>query len=108
MSENWVRVCTENDLELNWGEVALIDSHQYAVVKTKHGIYAFDHQDPNSGSLVMARGIIGEKDSHSTVASPLYKEVYDLSTGTCVSGAEYSLPVYPVQVRDGDVYLNVD
>ena len=37
--------------------------------------------------------------------SPLYKEVYDLTTGECVSDPSYSIKVYPVEVRDGDVYL---
>ncbi|MBF1672290.1 MAG: nitrite reductase (NAD(P)H) small subunit, partial [Rothia mucilaginosa] len=36
---------------------------------------------------------------------PLYKEVYDLTTGECVSDPSYSIKVYPVEVRDGDVYL---
>ncbi|MBF1657858.1 MAG: nitrite reductase (NAD(P)H) small subunit, partial [Rothia mucilaginosa] len=45
MAENWVRICAESDLEENWGEVALVDGYQYAIYKTKHGIYAGDHLD---------------------------------------------------------------
>ena len=93
------------NLEENWGEVALVDNHQYAIYKTKHGIYASDHLDPHSQALVLARGIIGEKNGHSTITSPLYKEVYDLTNGECLSDSSYSLNVYPVEVRDGDVYL---
>ncbi|MBF1659855.1 MAG: nitrite reductase (NAD(P)H) small subunit, partial [Rothia sp.] len=40
MAENWVRICAESDLEENWGEVALVDGYQYAIYKTKHGIFA--------------------------------------------------------------------
>ena len=60
------RICAETDLEENWGEVALVEGHQYAIFKTKHGYYACDHLDPNSGALVIARGIVGEKDGHPT------------------------------------------
>lgn len=101
----YTRICAESDLEENWGEVALVDGHQYAIFKTKHGYYACDHRDPNSGALVIARGIVGEKNSHSTIASPLYKEVYDLVTGECVSGDEYTIGVYPLVVCDGEVFL---
>ncbi len=93
MAENWVRICAESDLEENWGEVALVDGYQYAIYKTKHGIFAGDHLDPPSQALVLARGIVGEK------------KVYDLTTGECVSDPSYSIKVYPVEVRDGDVYL---
>ena len=41
-------ICAETDLEENWGEVALVEGHQYAIFKTKHGYYACDHLDPNS------------------------------------------------------------
>ena len=34
------RICAETDLEENWGEVALVEGHQYAIFKTKHGYYA--------------------------------------------------------------------
>ncbi|MBF1658163.1 MAG: nitrite reductase (NAD(P)H) small subunit, partial [Rothia mucilaginosa] len=58
-----------------------------------------------SQALVLARGIVGEKNGNPTITSPLYKEVYDLTTGECVSDPSYSIKVYPVEVRDGDVYL---
>ena len=48
MADNWVRICAESDLEENWGEVALVDDHQYAIYKTKHGIFASDHLDPTA------------------------------------------------------------
>lgn len=105
MAENWVRICAESDLEENWGEVALVDGYQYAIYKTKHGIFASDHLDPHSQALVLARGIVGEKNGNPTITSPLYKEVYDLTTGECLSAPSYSIKVYPVEVRDGDVYL---
>lgn len=81
MADNWVRICAESDLEENWGEVALVDNHQYAIYKTKHGIYASDHLDPHSQharpGTRSGRGIIGEKNGHSIYYLPLYKEVYD-------------------------------
>lgn len=101
-----VKICALDDLEENWGEAALIDGHQYAVFRHHDGkVFVTDHADPNSGSLVIARGILGEKNGVPTVASPLYKEEYNLETGECVNGADYTLPVYKTEIKDGDVYV---
>lgn len=104
-----VEVCTLADLERDWGEVALVGDRQIAVFRMQDDtVYACDHADPNSGALVMARGIVGETvDGVPTLASPLYKEVYDLRDGTCRSGAEFTLPVHPVDVRDGRVLVEL-
>ena len=72
VASSWVRICPESELEENWGEVALVKGQQYAIFKTKHGYYACDHRDPNSQSLVFARGFVGDYDVLSTIASPLY------------------------------------
>lgn len=108
MTSQWYRICTMDDLEPNWGEAALINGQQYAVFRTAgDSIFVTDHKDPASGSLVVARGIVGEKNGEPTVTSPLYKEVYSLVSGNCLSGAEYRLPVYPVEVRDGDIWVEL-
>ncbi|MCM3509241.1 nitrite reductase small subunit NirD [Rothia sp. P100] len=108
MITQWHRICAMDELEPNWGEAALLDGRQYAVFRTSSdSIFVTDHKDPASGSLVIARGIVGEKNGESTVTSPLYKEVYSLASGDCLSGGEFSLPVYSVEVRDGDVWVEL-
>lgn len=102
-------VCAVSDLEPDWGEVALIGEHQVAVFRMQDDtVYACDHADPHSGALVMARGLVGETvDGVPTLASPLYKEVYDLRTGECRTGAELSLPVHRVSIDDGRVLIEL-
>lgn len=102
------KICTLSDLEEGWGEVALVEGHQYAVFRTAEDrVFITDHKDPNSGALVIARGILGKKAGVPTIASPLYKEEYNLETGECVNGADFTLPVYPSEVKDGEVYLSL-
>lgn len=102
----WHRVCPAEELTAGWGEAALIGGHEYALFRTPQDrIFATDHRDPRSGSLVMARGIMGSHDGVPTIASPLYKEVYRLDTGECISGAPYELPVHPVRIQDGALWL---
>lgn len=102
----WHKICQLKDLEVNWGEAALIEGRQYAVFRTRDDqVFASDHRDPNSGALVIARGIVGEKDGSPTVTSPLYKDVFSLEDGRCLSGAELTLPVYPTKIQDGQVFI---
>lgn len=101
----WQRICKLDDLEENWGEVALVQGHQYAIFRLSGDrVFACDHADPNSGALVIARGITGQKGDVPTIASPLYKEEYDLRTGESLN-SDYHLPVYQTRVENGEVSL---
>jgi nitrite reductase (NADH) small subunit len=49
----------------------------------------------------MSRGIVGTRGDLPTVASPMFKQVFALSTGICLDDGTTRLPVYPVRVRAG-------
>ena len=68
-------------------------------------VFAVSNQDPVSGANVMSRGIVGNRGEVPTVASPMFKQVYDLRTGTCLDDPTVSLPVYPVDLVDGQVVV---
>ena len=44
-------------------------------------VFAIGNQDPFSGANVMSRGIVGSRGDVPTVASPMFKQVFDLRTG---------------------------
>jgi len=106
----WVRVCKVSDLERERGLAALIDGEQVALFRTfDDRIHAVQQLDPYSGAYVMSRGIVGTKGDAPTVASPMYKQVFDLRTGGCLDTQgkeEYPLQVWPVAVdAGGDVFI---
>jgi nitrite reductase (NADH) small subunit len=104
----WRRVCAIDDLELSWGEVALLRARQIAVFRIgADEVYAVDHRDPHTAAPVMARGIVGSRGERPTIASPLHKQVYDLETGECLSADGPGLRVFPVRVDDGVVQVVV-
>jgi nitrite reductase (NADH) small subunit len=102
----WHPVCPLSELELAWGEAALIEGRQVALFRTAPDeVFAVAQEDPATLANVMARGIIGSRGSRPTIASPLHKEVYDLETGECYSNPELRLPSYRTRLVDG--YLEV-
>lgn len=103
----WHRVCAVDELELAWGEAALVAGFQVALFRTAPGeVFAVAQEDPATGAFVMARGIIGSRGTRPTIASPLHKEVYDLETGECFSNAELRLAAFATRINDG--YIEIE
>jgi len=102
----WHRVCAVEELELAWGEAALVEGKQLALFRLESGeVYAVAQQDPATLANVMARGITGCRGGRPTIASPLHKEVYDLQTGECFTTPGLRLDSYATRIVDG--YLEV-
>ncbi len=108
----WVRVCALTDLEVERGRAALIDGIQIALFLLHSGnVHAVANFDPYCGANVISRGIVGTRQDAPTVASPMYKQVFDLRTGACLDTLgkdDYTLRVFPVAARDGDIYVKME
>jgi nitrite reductase (NADH) small subunit len=108
----WVRVCAVADLEVERGRAALLGTTQIALFLLHSGrVHAVANLDPYSGAHVISRGIVGTRQDAPTVASPMYKQVFDLRTGTCLDtqGKDpRTLRVWPVAVADDEVYVRWD
>lgn len=109
LDDDWVPVCRLDDLPVERGAAALVDARQVALFRLVEGeVVAVCQRDPYSGAYVIARGIVGTHAGRPTVASPMYKHVFDLRSGECVEahGRErQSLRVYPTRVVDGVVLI---
>lgn len=105
----WLRVCTLADLDVERGSAVLLGEDQLALFRLADGtIVATDNRDPYSGAQVMSRGIVGSRGEVPTVASPMFKQVFDLRTGHCLDtkGKEpASLHLWPLLVRGHEVYV---
>jgi nitrite reductase (NADH) small subunit len=101
-------VCRYDVLLPERGVAALIGELQIALFRTHGGeVLAVGNQDPFSGANVMSRGIVGSRGDVPTVASPMFKQVFDLRTGACLDDPAVSLPVYQVEVVDGQVTVDL-
>lgn len=107
--EGWVRVCALDDLAVERGAACLLGDTQIALFRLLTGrVHAVANRDPYSGAHVISRGIVGTRDDIPTVASPMYKQVFDLRTGVCLDtqgGEPATLRVFAATVRDGEVWI---
>ncbi|MPY85571.1 MAG: nitrite reductase small subunit NirD [Actinophytocola sp.] len=103
----WTAVCEVATVPKAFGVAALLSGgEQVAVFRTEAGeVYAIGNIDPIAGAAVLSRGIVGDAGGVPVVASPIYKERYDLRTGACLDDESVSVPSYPVRVTDGVIHV---
>ena len=107
--EAWLDVCGYADLLPERGAAALVGGQQVALFRLADGsVHAVGHHDPFSGANVMARGLVGTRGDVDTVASPVYKQVFDVRTGQCLDDESVRLPSWPVQVAEGRVRVRIE
>ena len=111
----WVAVCTMRQLMPERGVAVLVGREQVALFRVTSAVgedfvYAVGHRDPFADANVIARGIVGSvgegKGERDTVASPMFKHVFELATGRCLTDPSERLPVYRTWVAGGVVYVN--
>lgn len=104
----WTVVCPYSRLEPERGIAALVRGVQVAVFRLYDGqLLAIGNQDPVSGAYVLSRGIVGTRGDIPIVASPLFKQAYDLRTGECLDEPGTRVPTYPVRCQDGLVQVGM-
>ena len=114
-----VPICPLGALTPERGAAALLpDGTQIAVFLLDDGsVRAVQQHDPYSRSNILSRGLVGtrritvEDEAHEipTLASPMYKQSWDLDTGAVLdSGGGEKLPiaVFDVEVHDGHVHVS--
>jgi nitrite reductase (NADH) small subunit len=109
LDARWEEVCSLSDLPRERGAAALVDGVQVALFRTHDDtVYALQQYDPYCGAHVLSRGIVGTRGEIPTVASPMFKQVFDLRTGRCLDAVgrdPIDLTAYPVRVRDAVVFV---
>jgi nitrite reductase (NADH) small subunit len=102
----WVAVCAVDGLVPDRGVAALVDGRQVAVFLLGTGeLFAVDNIDPFSGAAVMSRGLVGDADGAPTVASPVYKQRFDLRSGRCLD--DDAVRLQPWAARKGGGVVEV-
>jgi nitrite reductase (NADH) small subunit len=102
----WESVCRVDQLRVDVGVAALVGGEQVALFRLDvEEIRAIGNLDPYSRAHVLSRGIVGSRGEAVFVASPMYKQPFDLRTGQCLDDPAVSVPTFEVRVVDGAVQV---
>ena len=109
---SWQPVCLLEDISPNTGVCALLGGKQVALVRVGEGpessVFAISNFDPFSKAFVLGRGIVGDRGGVPKIASPMYKQSFDLRSGQCLDDPAVKVATYPVRVSDGRVEVEVE
>lgn len=110
-TDKWIAVCDLAEIVPNTGVCALLNEVQVAVFHLDDNgtprVFAIDNYDPNSQAAVLSRGLVGSLGERIVVASPIYKQHFDLQTGECLEAPEHSVGTYPARIAEGKVWVGV-
>lgn len=103
----WLTVCSLSRIIPNTGVCALVGDQQVAVFRVGEEVYAIANYDPFSQSYVLSRGIVGDRQGVPKVASPIYKQNFNLITGECFDDETVRVATFPVRVLEGQVQVGI-
>jgi NAD(P)H-dependent nitrite reductase small subunit len=98
-------VCNVEDILDGAGVCALVDGEQIALLRIGEEVFALENRDPFSGANVISRGLVGDLAGQLVVASPVYKQHFNLRNGRCLEDEAVSLRTWPCGVLDGRVWV---
>ncbi|WP_096084507.1 nitrite reductase small subunit NirD [Agaribacterium haliotis] len=102
---SWETICDAADIGNGLGVRALLNGEQVAVFRFDGKLFALDAIDPFTKAAVLSRGILGDLKGQLVVASPIYKQHFNLETGQCLEDDSVSLKTYAVREEAGKVQL---
>lgn len=105
----WVDVCSLDAIAPNTGVCALVEGQQVAIFRVgrEDDVFAISNYDPFSQAFVLSRGIVGDRNGITKVASPIYKQNFNLITGHCLDDEMVSIPTYNARVVEGKVQVAI-
>jgi nitrite reductase (NADH) small subunit len=114
--QRWTPICAIDEIVPNTGVCALVEGEQVAVFHVRvhdqgqtgtsvDRYFAIQNYDPNSKAAVLSRGLVGNLGERIVVASPIYKQHFDLQTGECLEAPEHSVTAYPTRVEEGKIWV---
>lgn len=103
-----VAVCKTEDLIANSGVAVKLDGAQIAIFylpNESEQVFALENYDPLGKANVISRGIVGDRAGALVVASPLYKQHFDLRTGQCQEEPDVCLKAYGAKIEGDQVWV---
>ena len=108
--KRWENICKTGEILPNIGVCAFFEGQQVAIFKVAdtsgtEQLYAINNYCPFSKSNTISRGLVGSLHGKTVIASPIYKQHFDLTTGISLEDSTVSINVYPVRLEGNTIQL---
>jgi nitrite reductase (NADH) small subunit len=105
--KQWIDICSLDEIYPNTGVCAFVKGEQVAIFRVgeTEEVYAISNYDPFSKAYVLSRGLVGDRKGIIKVASPIYKQNFNLATGECLDDETVTITTYSVRINEGRVEL---
>jgi len=105
----WMRAGRVEDFPAGAGATVKFGSLQIAVFyfARKERWYACQNLCTHRLENVLGRGLLGDQNGLPKVACPLHKKTFSLESGANLNGDCPPIAVYPVEVRNGEVFIGL-
>ena len=105
----WIDICSTDDLQADSGICALVGKQQVAIfyMPKEEVVYAINNYDPFGKANVLSRGLIGDLNGEPMVASPLYKQHFNLKSGVCFEDDNVKVETYAIRMANGRVEVSI-
>ena len=103
VNELWQPLCDAGELSPELGVRALVNDEQIAVFRVNDCLYAISAIDPFTKAAVLSRGLVGDLQGRVVVASPIYKQHFDLETGLCIEDPNVQIKTWSVRENNGKI-----
>jgi len=102
VQSRWVRAASIESLPENKGVQCLLQGHDIALIRQGSKVYAINNLCPHQHIPILSEASI----EGTVLTCPMHGWRFDFVTGDCVH-ASGRLRTYPVQLRDGTVYIQL-
>ncbi len=100
-----IRVCAAEDVAKGTAISAEVDGIPVAIVHTEDGTFHAIYDECSHAEVPLSEGEV----EGCTLECWLHGSRFDLRTGEPTGPpATEPVPVYPVEIRDGDIYIDID
>ncbi len=101
-NSNFVKVAALSDVAEGKPRAVRVEGHSIALFQHEGAVYATDNQCPHMG-YPLVRGRVRK----GVLSCDWHGWSYDMEGGGCFTGGCDDLATFPVEVRNGDIYIDV-
>ena len=101
-NSNFVKVAAVSDVAEGKPRAVRVEGHSIALFQHEGAVYATDNQCPHMG-YPLVRGRVRK----GVLSCDWHGWSYDMEGGGCFTGGCDDLATFPVEVRNGDIYIDV-